>query len=77
MRMNGVIARVLLTKGFAFVRGEDRLQRFLHSKDVTPVADFDTLYEGQAVTFIPVVKLDKSADAKNNGLKARDVQVVR
>lgn len=75
--MNGVITRVFAAKGFAFVRGEDRLQRFVYSRCVTPAHDFDLLREGLAVTFVPVGTFNPDPKAKNNGLRAEDVQVAR
>lgn len=73
--MTGVITQVRLNKGFAFVRGtEDRQSRFIYAKDVEPVSDFDTLHEGQAVTFEPSGTLNTDPKAKNNGLRAIKVR---
>lgn len=70
-KRTGVITQVMLNKGFAFLRDvEDRQSRFIYARDVVPVAAFDTLHEGQQVTYEPVGKLDTSPGAKNNGLRA-------
>lgn len=53
-RMTGVITRMLLNRGFGFVRDEQNGHSwFLHAKDVVTPGDFDTMREGMAVTFIP------------------------
>jgi cold shock CspA family protein len=49
--MTGTVIRVLLNKGFAFVRGEDGVPRFMHCKDINPPEAFDTLLAGQRVEF--------------------------
>ena len=75
--MTGVVTRVFSAKGFAFVRGEDRQQRFIFARSVVPVHDFDLLREGLAVSFVPVGTLNPDPRAKNNGLRAEDVKVER
>lgn len=73
--MIGVITRVRLNQGYAFVRGvEDGLPRFFNAKDVIPVSAFDRMHEGQQVTFDPCGELDSRPDAKNNGLRAANVR---
>lgn len=52
--MNGTVVRVLPNKGYAFVRGEDGVSRFAHARDFIPQIAFDTLREGQGVSFIPI-----------------------
>ena len=75
MRMTGVVIKVRLNKGYAFIRGvDDGLSRFVHAREVNPPCAFDTLHEGQAVTFTPVGELNSDPDAANNGLRAEDVQ---
>lgn len=49
--MKGVIARVILGKGYGFIRGDDRVNYFFHAKSVE---DFDLLREGVGVEFVPV-----------------------
>lgn len=53
--MTGVVFSVILSKGFAFVRGEvDLIAYFAHAKEFQPKTAFDTLHEGQRVEFTPV-----------------------
>jgi len=52
--MTGTVVRVLLNKGYAFVRGDDGVSRFAHAKDFVPQVSFDTLREGQGVSFTPI-----------------------
>jgi len=74
-RMVGTITSVRLNKGFAFVRGvDDGFSRFVYAKDVEPVSAFDTMHEGQKVTFEPSGVLNLEPGAKNNGLRALKVQ---
>ncbi len=75
-RMIGVVIAVRLNQGFAFVRGtEDRLPRFICAKDLEPVAAFDTLHEGQKVTFEPAGVLNTAPNARHNGLRGLKVRV--
>lgn len=76
-RMSGTITQVRLNKGFAFVRGvEDGLSRFIYARDVNPISAFDRMHEGTHVTFQPSGNLDMTPGAKNNGLRAVNVEVV-
>lgn len=71
-RMTGTVTQVLLSKGYAFVRGvDDGLSRFVYCKDVEPRSAFDTLHEGQHVTFVPGAA---PLNNRNNGLRAWDVR---
>ena len=75
-RMTGVVVSVYLSKGFAFVRGlDDGLSRFVYAKEVQPISAFDTMHEGQKVSFVPSGELDSSPDAKNNGLRGLQVRI--
>lgn len=75
-RMTGTITAVRLNNGYAFVRSDvDRQSRFIYAKDVIPPGAFDTMHEGQLVTFEPAGELNTAPDAKNNGLRAVKVQV--
>ena len=58
-RMFGVVQRIMLNRGFAFVRGDDRRQRFFHARNVKPVSAFDTMFVGQRVSFVPEGELDE------------------
>jgi len=71
--MRGTVIRILLNKGYGFVRGEDGISRFMHSGYVIPKVDFDKMYEGQSVEFTP----DESGPPdKGNGLRAINVKVL-
>jgi len=48
--MNGTIKRLVNDKGFGFVAAEDGSEYFFHQ---SACADFDTLHEGENVTFQP------------------------
>lgn len=73
-RMVGVVTRVMLNNGYGFIRGlDDKLPRFFNIRDVQPSSDFDTMHEGQRVTFTPTGVLNTDPSAKNNGLKAIEV----
>ncbi|MEO8682478.1 MAG: cold shock domain-containing protein [Vicinamibacterales bacterium] len=49
--LTGIIARLLLDKGFGFIRTSDDLEYFFHRSALPPGALFEQLREGQAVTF--------------------------
>lgn len=65
--MKGIITNVFLDKGFAFVRGEDGVSRFIHAKAVAK-GMFDTLQKGKNVEFTPEIG--------DRGPRAVDVQVI-
>jgi CspA family cold shock protein len=46
----GRIKKIIPDRGFGFVRADDGAEAFFHRTEVTLV-DFDSLEEGQAVTF--------------------------
>jgi cold shock protein len=48
--MNGTIKRLVTDKGFGFILASDGNEYFFHSSACT-AAPFDTLREGQSVTF--------------------------
>lgn len=52
--MKGTITRVLLSKGYGFIRGSDGKSRFFHVTSVTPQREFERMFEGQAVEFDPI-----------------------
>jgi cold shock CspA family protein len=54
VRVQGVVIRLYPNKGFGFVRGQDHLSRFFHYSDAVPTSSFDTMREGQAVSFEPI-----------------------
>jgi cold shock CspA family protein len=77
-RMTGTVTKVLLNKGFAFVRGEqDGISRFVHAKDFIPEIAFDTLREGRGVTFEPALGPEtNTGERPGNGQRAIKVRVV-
>jgi cold shock protein len=60
---NGRIKKIIYDRGFGFVRGEDGNEVFFHRTELNNV-DFDSLEEGQAVTF-EVVNSPKGPRARN------------
>jgi CspA family cold shock protein len=48
--MRGQIARVVMDKGFGFIKGSDGVERFFHRSSVLNVT-FEELREGQEVEF--------------------------
>jgi cold shock CspA family protein len=74
-RMKGTVVRVFLNRGFAFVRGDDGVSRFLHARDVKNPLDFDHLYEGAGVEFTPRDFIDTNVGG--NKLRAIDVEVIK
>jgi len=67
--MTGTITRLLPSKGYCFVRGnEDRISRFAHARSFRESTEFDQAREGQAVEFDPLV--ESGPDAKGGGQRA-------
>lgn len=73
--MTGTVTRVLLSKGFGFIRGEDGVSRFFHAKSVVLPTLFDLMHEGQTVEFTEAT--DETGKSRGNGLRAEDVRVVQ
>jgi CspA family cold shock protein len=68
--MRGSIVRVVRDRGFGFIRDERGQEVFFHATGVTGGTAFDTLVEGQEVTF------DKEQDTRGRGERAVNVQPV-
>lgn len=49
--MRGVIVRIIASRGFGFLRGEDNRSRFFHAKSVVPSGTFASLTEMAEVEF--------------------------
>ena len=64
---SGIIARLLLDKGFGFIRDERGLEHFFHRGSVRG-AVFELLREGQRVELTP--------EESQKGPRAGDVRVV-
>ena len=71
--MEGVVTKMVPTRGFGFVQGRDNIIRFFHARNVVPISDYDVMEQGTNVTFEPVGEVNESEDAKNNGLRADKV----
>lgn len=69
--MRGVVTKVILSRGFGFIRDAAGMSRFFHKRAVVDPRAFDLMHEGQLVQFTP----DDTGD-KDNGLKALDVEVL-
>jgi CspA family cold shock protein len=59
----GRIKKIIPDRGFGFVRGDDGNEVFFHRTELTAV-DFDTLQEGEPVTF-DIVESPKGPRARN------------
>lgn len=66
--MEGEIRRVILDKGFGFIRGSDGRERFFHRSALEPAVEFADLREGQRVTF--------RDEAGAKGPRAEDVRIL-
>lgn len=75
IRETGVITRIFVSKGYAFLRGNDGYTRFFNAVDLKAIADWDRLREGMSLSFTPFGTLDESQGAKHNGLSAEDVVI--
>ena len=64
--MRGVLGRIMTDKGFGFIKAEDGNEYFVHRSAVRG-AVFETLREGQAVTF--------DATRGEKGPRAENVQL--
>lgn len=64
--MEGQIVKLMMGKGFGFIRGEDKKEYFFHhSALVERAIKFEALREGQPVQFSP--------SRSEKGLRAEDV----
>lgn len=52
-RAAGFIKRLAKDKGFGFIRDEAGKEFFFHRSSLTPGTDFDSLAEGNRVTYVP------------------------
>lgn len=60
---SGQIKKIIFDRGYGFVRGDDGNEVFFHRTETTSV-DFDSLREGDSVTF-DVVDNGKGPRARN------------
>lgn len=74
-RLNGIVISIFQDNGFGFIRGNDRITRYFHAKDVEPRVEFDLMDKGQTVSFTPVdMGVENPAMKKGNGLRAAQVR---
>jgi cold shock protein len=66
--MRGKVARLMIDKGFGFVRGDDGVERFFHRSAVWGGGGFESLSEGQAVEF--------EEESHPRGPRARSVKIL-
>jgi CspA family cold shock protein len=66
--MTGTIARLLIDKGFGFIRDESGVEHFFHRSSVRRGAVFELLREGQRVEFSP--------EDSTKGPRAGDVRLI-
>lgn len=66
--MQGTIGRLVRDRGFGFIKGEDGAELFFHATALTGSTAFDSLTEGQAVTY------DTEPDTRGRGERAVNVQ---
>jgi CspA family cold shock protein len=64
---NGTIARLLIDKGFGFIRDESGIEHFFHRSAVRGTV-FELLREGQRVEF--------SSEDSSKGPRAGDVRLI-
>ena len=65
--MNGMIARVVVEKGFGFIKGDDDQEYFMHRTAIRDGSIFEQLREGQPVIF--------DATQGDKGLRAENVRL--
>jgi hypothetical protein len=68
--MTGVITRIFLTRGFAFVRGDDKETYFLQVDELSPGTQWEQMRVGSNVVFEP----RRTGGAKGNGWRATQVR---
>ena len=64
----GTIVRLVRDRGFGFIRTEDGQEIFFHASGVTGEIPYDSLNEGQQVTF------DRTQDDRGRGERAVNVR---
>ena len=67
--MQGIITRVFLTRGFAFVKGDDGLAYFLQVDELR-----DAQWDG--TTIRPGVRVEFAAATGKKGLRATEVRLL-
>lgn len=65
---SGTIVRIVRDRGFGFIKEENGNELFFHATGVTGSTPFDSLQEGQQVTY------EKGKDDRGRGERASNVQ---
>ena len=65
---SGTIVRIVRDRGFGFIKEENGNELFVHATGVTGSTPFDSLQEGQQVTY------EKGKDDRGRGERASNVQ---
>lgn len=66
--MTGTIVRIVSQRGFGFIQEQNGNELFFHASGVTGTVPFDSLQEGQPVSY------DKTRDDRGRGERAINVQ---
>ena len=66
--MQGSIVRLVRDRGFGFIKAENGSEVFFHASGVTGSTPYDSLEEGQRVTY------EKEQDQRGRGERAVNVQ---
>ena len=64
----GTIVRIVRDRGFGFIKEENGNELFFHATGVVGSTPFDSMSEGQTVTY------DKGRDERGRGERASNVQ---
>ena len=74
-KMVGTVLSLFPNKGFGFIRGSDRITRFMHVSSFINRTEFDMLNIGERVLFVPVMDTPED-NARGNGMRATEIEVV-
>lgn len=66
--MQGSIVRLVRDRGFGFIKAQDGSEIFFHASGVTGSTAYDSLDEGQPVSY------EKEQDSRGRGERAVNVQ---
>ena len=66
--MTGTIVRIVSQRGFGFIQEQNGNEVFFHASGVTGTTPFDSLQEGQPVSY------EKMRDERGRGERAVNVQ---
>ena len=66
--MTGTIVRIVAQRGFGFIQEQNGTEVFFHASGVVGATPFDSLQEGQQVSY------EKTRDERGRGERAVNVQ---